>query len=443
MSLVLYLVYLSCAYLRPFETLWKDVQDLRPMIVLSGLAAIAAIAKALRRGSAGVRPVYFTLLGVLLACIALSKITNGWAGGATVAIGEFSTSAILFSITALTVASLDDVRKTLAVLLAVTFILCLFGIAAYHTGFLADQLVLAQGVSDSENIDESSEPVAIPALDHSGRYLWRVRSFGFLNDPNDFAQVIVVAVPLLGLLYRKGRGGRNLIAVGVPAAVFLYTIYLTHSRGAIIGLGSLLFFGLRKRLGMTRTLVLAGLLVAAMIGTNAAGGRGFSTDEESAGGRILAWSDGLSMLRSRPLFGVGYGSFTDYHELTAHNSFVLCFSELGLIGYFAWLSLVVIAFRDVNQVAEAPEETLDAGVVTCARLLRTALTGFLTCAWFLSRTYAPPLFVLLALCGAVWSLAATRKADGIAPPRFLLPTLGAQFATIAVVYAIVIMKHAG
>jgi len=35
-------------------------------------------------------------------------------------------------------------------------------------------------------------------------------------------------------------------------------------------------------------------------------------------------------------------------------------------------------------------------------LLRNSLVGFLVCAWFLSRTYQPVLYFLLALCVSAW-----------------------------------------
>jgi hypothetical protein len=76
-----------------------------------------------------------------------------------------------------------------------------------------------------------------------------------------------------------------------PAAGSQQPQLLTHSRGAVVGLASLLFVGMRQTLG--------------------------------------------------PVFGVSYNSFTDHHERTTHNSFVLCFAELGLLGYFTWLALVV------------------------------------------------------------------------------------------------------
>src|SRR5919198_72393 len=165
--------------------------------------------------------------------------------------------------------------------------------------------------------------------------------------------------PGLGLVPKFGCRQRrffsNVVLLGVPGAAFLYAIFLTHSRGAVLGLASLLFFGMRKALGLVKTGLLVGVLLVAVVVTNAAGGRGFSAQEESAGDRILAWSEGLTMLRHQPLFGVGYNSFTEHHSITAHNSFVLCFAELGLIGYFMWLALAVTVFRDVNQVANLSE----------------------------------------------------------------------------------------
>jgi O-antigen ligase len=269
-------------------------------------------------------------------------------------------------------------------------------------------------------------------------------NLGFLNDPNDFAQVIVVALPMLGIWYRQRRSFRNVVLVGVPGAAFLYTIFLTHSRGAVLGLASLLFFGMRKALGVVKTGILVGVLLVAVVVTNVTGGRGFSVQEESAGDRILAWSEGLTMLRQQPLFGVGYNSFTEHHSITAHNSFVLCFAELGLIGYFTWLALVVIAFRDVNQVANLVEEGVELTSRPYAAMLRSSLLGFLTCAYFLSRAYAPPLFLLLALCVVTWRCAGDEESNTKLLPaqRWVLPTASLLVASLALVYVMVRVKHA-
>jgi putative inorganic carbon (hco3(-)) transporter len=442
MAFFLYLAFVALAYLRPVEAFAPELGVYRPMVILGVVALYATVIHALGAGRTAVRNLHCVLMLALLACIAMSKIANGWAGGATVALSDFSTSALLFLTTILNVTSIPRLRVTLATIVLSMLIVSGAGIAAYHYGFMADLLVLRQQIGE-EGDGQPADALDVPAHNTSGQFLWRVRYLGFLNDPNDFAQVIVVALPMLGIWYRQRRFFSNIVLLGVPGSVFLYTIFLTHSRGAVLGLASLLFFGMRKILGVVKTGILVGVLLGAVVVTNVAGGRGFSAQEESAGDRILAWSEGLTMLRHQPLFGVGYNSFTDHHYRTAHNSFVLGFAELGLIGYFTWLALVVTAFRDVNQVANLPEEGAEVVSRPYAAMLRSSLLGFLTCAYFLSRTYAPPLFLLLALCVAIWRCAGDemRNTKLLPAQRWVLATASLLVGSLALVYVMVLVKH--
>jgi putative inorganic carbon (HCO3(-)) transporter len=442
MAFFLDLAFVALAYLRPVEAFAPELGVYRPMVILGVVALYATVIHALGADRTAVRNLHCVLMLALLACIAMSKIANGWAGGAAVALSDFSTSALLFLTTVLNVTSLPRLRVTLATIVLSMLIVSGGGIAAYHYGFMADLLVLRQQIGE-EGDGQPADALDVPAHDTSGQFLWRVRYLGFLNDPNDFAQVIVVALPMLGIWYRQRRFFSNIVLLGVPGSVFLYTIFLTHSRGAVLGLASLLFFGTRKILGVVKTGILVGVLLGAVVVTNVAGGRGFSAQEESAGDRILAWSEGLTMLRHQPLFGVGYNSFTDHHDRTAHNSFVLGFAELGLIGYFTWLALVVTAFRDVNQVANLPEEGAEVVSRPYAAMLRSSLLGFLTCAFFLSRTYAPPLFLLLALCVVTWRCAGdeVRNTKLLPAQRWVLATASLLVGSLALVYVMVLVKH--
>jgi O-Antigen ligase len=442
MAFFLYIAFVALAYLRPVEAFAPELGVYRPMVILGIVALFVTVVRALAAGRTAVRKLHCGLMLALLACIAMSKIANGWAGGAAVALSDFSTSALLFLLTVLNVTSIPRLRVTLATIVLSMVIVSVAGIAAYHYGFMGDRLVLRQQIGEAGD-GQPADAVDVPANDTSGQFLWRVRYLGFLNDPNDFAQVIVVALPMLGIWYRQRRFFGNVVLLGVPGAIFLYTIFLTHSRGAVLGLASLLFFGMRKALGVVKTGILVGVLLGAVVVTNVTGGRGFSAQEESAGDRILAWSEGLTMLRYQPLFGVGYNSFTDHHERTAHNSFVLGFAELGLIGYFTWLALVVTAFREVNQVANLPGEGAEVGSRPYAAMLRSALLGFLTCAFFLSRTYAPPLFLLLALCVVTWHCADddVRNTKWLPAQRWVLLTAALLVGSIALVYVMVHAKH--
>ena len=45
------------------------------------------------------------------------------------------------------------------------------------------------------------------------------------------------------------------------------------------------------------------------------------------------------MLKSKPVFGVGYGRFTEFHRKVAHNSFVQTAAELGMLGAFVFIAI--------------------------------------------------------------------------------------------------------
>ena len=130
-----------------------------------------------------------------------------------------------------------------------------------------------------------------------------------------------------------------------------------------------------------------------------------SADEDSAEGRIEAWYEGVQLLIMRPLFGVGKGLFADHHGLTAHNSFVLAFAELGMIGYFFWLSNIVISWIMLQRLvlSAAPLEASPEDqqkweeLRGAARTLWYGYVGGLVSAFFLSRSYVVILYLHIAL----------------------------------------------
>lgn len=398
MSFALFTAYILCSYLRPVELFAPDLGPYRPMLWLWLFAFASAAGRVLMRREFAARPVHLALLGLLVAVIALSQVANQWAGGALPAVLDFSTSAMLMVLCFLNLTSAARVRLTCAVIAASVIVLTLISTYSFHTGYMSKELVLRQN-TDGDPAGDEGDVSEIPAKDTSNKYILRIRSAGFLSDPNDFAQAMVMVVPLLLIGFSRRSLLGKLLFVALPCLILAYGIYLTQSRGALIGVAALALFPLHRWLGTARSLVLIGGLALLVVGASF-GGREISSKETSASQRIEAWSSGLYMLRTKPVVGVGYGNFLDHHELTAHNSFVLCFAELGLIGYFAWLGLLVLAFKGLQQVIARgppgrPEHEL-------ALALRSAFVAFMVCAWFLSRTYQPGLYVLLALCIAVW-----------------------------------------
>lgn len=423
MAFSLYLLYLIASYLRPAE-LWPELAELRPMLWLGwGALAVALIAVSFGNRIPWRMPQVWLMLG-LIGSIMLSRIMNGWMGGATAAFTDFGASFLLFFLTILNVNSWRRLSIVAGVLAALTLIVTVQSIAGFHFGFLEDRLVIRQGVGEDQ------------ATGDYASYIYRIQHLGFLNDPNDLGQSIVFVLPILVAFWSPGQALRNIVLVLVPILVSGYGIFLTHSRGALLGTLLVVFLTFRHRISTRWSVALITLAVVGALAMNVSGGRSFSSKEESAANRIDAWGEGLNMLHSAPGFGVGYGAFTDHNDLTAHNSFVLCFAEIGLIGYFFWLSLIVTTLFGLAKAANSDPE------MCWPRVLLHCCVAFLLCAWFLSRTYIPTLYLLFALGTAAVALARPAEEPDRMPLRWWTARAAMlEFATIAAVYVIVRVQN--
>ncbi|HXB75635.1 MAG TPA: O-antigen ligase family protein [Candidatus Acidoferrales bacterium] len=435
MPYFLTLFYVVFSYLRPGEQ-FLDLAPYRIMLWLGLAAGLAAGCKYLLRGRWGFKSRDVLLVTTFTVMIVVSRIATGWLGGAWLAFEDFGLTAAVFFCIVITVDSIRRLR-----ILAVSIVLALLVIvaqsfAAYHYGYQAEVFVLNQGVDSQNDAPVDDQDQSKP------QGLLRIRALGFLNDPNDLGQALVMALPFVALAWRRGRRLRNLVLVHVPVAIFLIAVYLTHSRGAVFSLLVLVLVAARKRLGNTKAALAGALLVMVALAANVSGGRAVSSSDASGEGRLDAWSAGLQMLRGNPVFGVGYNFFTENHELTAHNSFVLCFAELGLAGYLVWLAMLGVSHAELASLedGESPEE-LD--VRRWARAMHLSLYSFLAAAFFLSRTYSLGLYILLGMSAALVEIAHARDQPVVAPRFSWVLRRAAVFevASIALIYALMRVRH--
>jgi putative inorganic carbon (hco3(-)) transporter len=436
MSFAAFLIYIAFTFLRPFDLFFPGLIPYRPMLILWLIAFLLGVGRLMMTQKVAGRPAHFALLAMLLVAVALSSLARDGAETMVASVIEFLPAISLMLLAMINLTSLKRLKIACLTIVACLLVLGSAGIAAYHTGFMVEEFVVRQNVDNPER--DLTAPLALddtapPAADMSGTSMWRVRSVGFLNDPNDFSQVLVMTVPLLWLLY-AGRGWiMRSVLVFAPAAVLLYTIVLTQSRGALVGLAALGGLYLQRTVGTVVTAWIAGIGVLGLVGLTFGGGRAFSTGEESAAQRIDAWWEGINLLKAYPVLGAGFGNFYNHHYLTAHNSFVLCFSELGLFGFFAWMGLLVLAYRGLTQAIAARGVAELKDSAWTAEVLRFSFAGYFVCAWFLSRTYSPATYLLLGLCTSAWYCARVQTATApAAPPAMpLLPWRAATFGMMA------------
>ncbi len=440
MGFALFLIYIAATFLRPAE-LFPDLAAYRVMVVLGAATGLASMITLLfGRGPRLSAARVLLVVGFWLWAAFSVLAHDGWLGGALLALDGLSPTMFVYFLVLVNVTTLARVRVFAGTLVLLALVTGGEGVLGFHFGFREDQFVLQQRVDEDGDRTELRPEDVEAATEGERPVVKRIRSLGFLNDPNDLAQAIISALPLL---IQQAAGGRlrRALLIGLPGAALLYAVYLTQSRGGAISLLALGLLLVQKRLGWTASLALGGALTVLGAGMSFAG-RSFAIDE-SAQGRVDSWSEGLQMLRESPVWGIGYRNFVEQTELVAHNSFVHCFAELGLVGYALWLGILFMTLVGIRSLEMRSEDAFDRDLASWARACRFSLVSFLIAALFLSRAYNITLFMLLGLGDALASIARGqgRAVAGFTPFGWLWRIGAIEVLTIILAYAVVLLLH--
>ena len=361
-------------------------------------------------------PQYPVLL-LFFVVLMVSHVFNGWIGGALEQFEKFAPVLLAFVVFANGLDRRSRILTVMAVFALSAAVLAIHGIEQQQTGVGWTGVGLSQGT--------------------------RIQYVGIFNDPNDLGMLFVACVPMA--VYLGSRGGwmglRRLFWMAV-AGTLIYGVYLTDSRGSLLALLAVMGVYIWQRRGV----FVAGLLGSMAVGMLLALPSRFNeidVEEASAQGRVDSWYEGLQMFIGHPIFGVGPDMYSEYHPLTAHNSYVLVLAETGIVGFTLWLAFVLYCFRMMwvgsrplgelawestrapaadgdAEHALAELDALEAGIAegrAIAMTLLLSLIGFFACAFFLSRSYVIVLYLLAALVVAHY---ADMRREDPALPRFAL-----------------------
>lgn len=189
------------------------------------------------------------------------------------------------------------------------------------------------------------------------------RSAGCFGSPNSLASLLeLMTPPCLVLLFSRRVGVAGRILSGWLAAVFLFAIVLTGSRGSWISLGlALIAWPLlgngnwRRRLGgavAIATILAAGLVLLYQFSGSARGRIDPFLAGKFESSRPVIWRIGLQIWQTSPWFGTGAASynilFNQYRpnhfqnepEWT-HNDYLNMLSDFGVLGSMLWMMIGV------------------------------------------------------------------------------------------------------
>lgn len=230
----------------------------------------------------------------------------------------------------------------------------------------------------------------------------RVRYRGVLQDPNELAVALSTGLALLLALWARTRERKWAVLAFVGIVLTAWAIKATGSRSGQLGFLGVLVAFLFWRYRWKIAIVLVPLAIPVLVLVASGGGERADADASSME-RYEAWLAGIEMFRASPLFGVGFGQFTEYHFLTAHNTVILVLAELGIVGTFIFSMLVWISIKTpltaVRRYRGHPEARV-AEVWGIALLASTI--AILSGSLFLSFAYHYILWIFMGLAGGYY-----------------------------------------
>lgn len=266
------------------------------------------------------------------------------------------------------------------------------------------------------------------------------------GDSNGVAAVFVLFVPVaLAKLYTSKTRLDFWISAGIVAAMVIL-IFLTKSRGGLLGLVVSVFaFGFYSR-GMRKVLIAASLLL--ILGLPFAGKAyidrmktiqyAAETEnlEDSAKSRLILWEAGLMVFSDNPLFGTGFLTYPEakmryedrFSDLgdefrqwvfrrtdkkVSHNTYIQTLSDCGLFGAIPFFLLIMGAISSGRSarrlLTRFPGKSIQLHWLSG---LSAGLSGYAVCIFFIDGLLVSLLFFQLAFTEILMKLVS--RSDDVA-----------------------------
>jgi O-antigen ligase len=258
--------------------------------------------------------------------------------------------------------------------------------------------------------------VAVYSIMHSGR-----GQGNYFSDENDVSLFLCTWLPFCYflLMVDKSKWARILYSGGLVAGLF--GVVASFSRGGFVGL--LAMTGVVWIFSRKKIAALAGIAVLSLV-VFIAGDTAYwnemstvtDTEESTANTRILSWEAGWDMFLDNPL-GVGGNNFQirfpeyqspeftrDMYGRVAHSLWFTLIPELGILGIFVFLALLIFNLRSLFRIISLSSDTDEPEaeyLQALGRAFLAAFAGFFASATFVSVLYYAHYWYLTAFIIAV------------------------------------------
>lgn len=211
------------------------------------------------------------------------------------------------------------------------------------------------------------------------------RIYSFFNNPNNFAEVLVMFLPLVAAETMNAKGWRGRLLGCVGFALGIAALLLTYSRSSWLGLAlaAVVFLGLLNWRFLPGLLAVGVCAIPFLPETiwNRILTIG-NMQDSSAKYRIAIYEDTARLLKDYGLTGVGLGSdvmqkvFHNYptlydgnYPIHTHNNYLQMWGETGIFGLLTFLALVFGQAKEGLRAFRRADKEL-------RRIIAAALGGF-------------------------------------------------------------------
>ncbi len=334
-------------------------------------------------------------------------ITSLWAtqlNGVIVETYSFALNFALFPIVYAAIRNKADVRKVL-----IAF--CLGAVLAAGYGLITqpDATNLAVSANSAGGLDRLS---------------------GTFGDPNELATVLAAGIILSStMLFDRGRSSILRLTSGAIAAMLLFALFLTLSRGGLVALAAgllawVLVAGRHRMQALLGVGALAAITVWFFLAFAPPQAKDRLTHADGGSGRTDIWKVGWRMVEAHPVNGVGAGNFSQnaIHYLlvpgqiaqsqyivdvpsVAHNAYLQVLAETGIVGLSFFLILIFGSLGCTWSAVRTFRERNDHEGELLARGVFVATVAVLAGYFFLADQHSKYMWLLLSLGPALAGLA--------------------------------------
>ncbi len=214
------------------------------------------------------------------------------------------------------------------------------------------------------------------------------------GNNNEFAVATLMTIPLVILLIREIADRRIKLALTATIPLLFASAVSSQSRGALVTMVALvpLLLWHSKRKYLAVPVLAIGLVAAAAVLPETWFGRMETIEtyqeDESAMGRIRAWTDGIAYAFANPITGGGFDSWAWITEREWHSAYVEALAEHGFVGLALWLALLYGTIWGLTRLPRLTRHIPEMQwVANYSYMLRASLVAYAAGSLFLGITY--------------------------------------------------------